>query len=122
MDSFDLNGDRKFNMTEFSEMMRLLRKARSETLEDKRKLIQRSHRLLKRGGTEVSVRDTKSDELTLILVGAVLGLAVGYGQLVWDQKERAKLAAAEEGGGAPPGDAEGAPGVVSWYDSGQRLI
>jgi hypothetical protein len=59
-------------------------------------------------------------------VGAVLGLAVGYGQLLWDQKERAKLAAAEEGeggeGGAPPGDAEGAPGVVSWYDSGQRLI
>lgn len=30
----------------------------------------------------------QEDELTLVLVGAVLGLIVGYGQLVWDQKDK----------------------------------
>jgi hypothetical protein len=67
----------------------------------------------------------QEDELTLILVGAVLGLAVGYGQLVWDQKERAKLAAGEEEAAADdptkPDAMPGVSGVVSWYDAGQRL-
>ena len=36
----------------------------------------------------------QEDELTLILVGAVLGLIVGYGQLVWDRRSRASAAAA----------------------------
>ena len=35
----------------------------------------------------------QEDELTLILVGAVLGLIVGYGQLVWDRRSRAEAAA-----------------------------
>jgi len=31
----------------------------------------------------------QEDELTLVLVGSVLGLAVGYGQAVWDERSRA---------------------------------
>ena len=78
----------------------------------------------------------QEDELTLIIVGAVLGLAVGYAQLVWDQRERAKIAAEEAaslarptsvdagGGGAESGERAGEDddgSVMSWYDSGQRL-
>ena len=59
----------------------------------------------------------QEDELTLILVGAILGLAVGYGQLVWDQKERMKLAAAA----ASERGAVSVTVVESWYDSGKRL-
>ena len=38
----------------------------------------------------------QEDELTLILVGAALGLAVGYGQLVWDRRDRARRKTAGE--------------------------
>ena len=37
----------------------------------------------------------QEDELTLVIVGAVLGLIVGYGQLVWDRRSRAEAAARE---------------------------
>jgi len=36
----------------------------------------------------------QEDEFTLVMVGAVLGLIVGYGQLVWDKRDRAAAAAA----------------------------
>jgi uncharacterized membrane protein YheB (UPF0754 family) len=37
----------------------------------------------------------EEDELTLVLVGAVLGLAVGWGQLVWDRRSRRAAAASQ---------------------------
>ena len=67
----------------------------------------------------------QEDELTLIVVGAVLGLAVGYGQLVWDQKGRGnaatEVAGASEVRGAVEAATNEAGSVVSWYDSGKRL-
>ena len=34
----------------------------------------------------------QEDELTLILVGAVLGLIVGFAQLTWDKRDRVRAA------------------------------
>ena len=48
----------------------------------------------------------QEDELTLILVGAILGLIVGYGQLVWDKKDRAEQARQQA---AAPDDAPPPP-------------
>ncbi len=47
----------------------------------------------------------QEDELTLILVGSVLGLAVGYAQAVWDAKSRGGAPSTDPGGGGgSPGD------------------
>ena len=59
----------------------------------------------------------QEDELTLVLVGAVLGLIVGYGQLVWDRRSRAQAAAeaaaeaAADADAPPPADGEGERGA-----------
>ena len=42
----------------------------------------------------------QEDELTLIIVGAVLGGAVGWGQYWWDARSKRLAAVAEIGGGA----------------------
>ena len=39
----------------------------------------------------------QEDELTLILVGAILGLIVGYGQAVWDARSKAAQAETDAG-------------------------
>ena len=44
----------------------------------------------------------QEDELTLVLVGAVLGLAVGYAQCVWDARDKRLAREAAEAGPAPP--------------------
>ena len=44
----------------------------------------------------------QEDEFTLVMVGAVLGLIVGYGQLVWDRRDRAATAAAAAAAGESP--------------------
>ena len=54
----------------------------------------------------------QEDELTLVLVGAVLGLAVGYGQLVWDRKDKAKAAAAAAAAAAADAEEEGPAGAA----------
>ena len=48
----------------------------------------------------------QEDEFTLVMVGAVLGLIVGYGQLVWDRRDRAAAAAAAAAGESPAIDVE----------------
>ena len=61
----------------------------------------------------------QEDELTLVLVGAVLGLAVGYAQCVWDARDKRLAREAAEAGPAPPetyigAAAAAAPAPAAW--------
>jgi len=80
---FDVSGDQKFNLVEFSQLLKLMRAEQRMTPEEKERTIERAHSMLKRAGTELMPTEEKSDQVTLIMKrkGSMIRIVVHKGEM-----------------------------------------
>jgi Ca2+-binding protein (EF-Hand superfamily) len=80
---FDVSGDQKFNLVEFSQLLKLMRAEQRMTKKEKDRALQKGTKVLKRAGTELVPTEHDSDMVTLIMKrnGSMIRIRVHKGRM-----------------------------------------